>query len=691
MERVSLLSQTDWSKDDGEVSSRIETNGRRHKPKSKIFMEYELESGEPDDAYRLLQDTDGAESCAVRRLAAGRRSESSEGSEERDAANERRFPGNTLARFFLFSIGMISFFVLMYIPVYNKANTHLVPGWSMHTSRDTKAYIQPGNISLIHDPKQVCPKKRAFDKKIPVEKDGLFLLIVVCSSTVNFKARSVIRETWASYDNYDRMSATFEVARQKFKNLNLTNSDSNNKVGVGSVVSVKRSKRFAATKKAKVRFKRSLSNVGLILPQIEAVLKRESLKKAKSQNAKTDESIVAATDEEARFEESQEDKLNLLPEFEMDKVLGSSEKTYDELDYADGESNVMKIPPRGFEESEMDLDKIVSAIRMKTESLDELVDANKTDLVKSPTDAIAGSVDNNLVSLKVKKYEENSTPASDRLRWNREGSPPFKVLFLLGLPAYDNDTDVQALIDEEASQYGDIIQEDFIDSYNNLTLKSVMLLKWVVTHCDKSVRYILKTDDDMFVNVPNLVRALRNKSAEFDNGKKIAIRGSEEHLLIGDLICGARPVSDSNNKWFSPRYMYDGRVYPRYLSGTGYALSAATARALYYAALDTPLFHLEDIYITGMCAVHARPRIRPQDYPGFSYLSARPSSPPELSLCQRYVSITSHRVQQDDMKRLVVELADVGAVERCERLRLAQQKRTLPKIINKLKMKFFSR
>jgi beta-1,3-galactosyltransferase 1 len=50
---------------------------------------------------------------------------------------------------------------------------------------------------------------------------------------------------------------------------------------------------------------------------------------------------------------------------------------------------------------------------------------------------------------------------------------------------------------------------------------------------------------------------------------------------------------------YSPRYMYSGRVYPRYLSGTGYVLSSPTATALYRAALHQNYFHLEDIYITG--------------------------------------------------------------------------------------------
>lgn len=33
------------------------------------------------------------------------------------------------------------------------------------------------------------------------------------------------------------------------------------------------------------------------------------------------------------------------------------------------------------------------------------------------------------------------------------------------------------------SLLGDIIQEGFVDSYNNLTLKTVLMLKWVTKSC----------------------------------------------------------------------------------------------------------------------------------------------------------------------------------------------------------------
>lgn len=88
----------------------------------------------------------------------------------------------------------------------------------------------------------------------------------------------------------------------------------------------------------------------------------------------------------------------------------------------------------------------------------------------------------------------------------------------------------------ENQRHDDIIQERFIDSYNNLTLKSVMMLKWVNNHCGEKARFVMKTDDDMYVNVASLVKMLKARTKPQD-------------LLIGSLICGARPVADVKSKW----------------------------------------------------------------------------------------------------------------------------------------------
>nr|CAD7587347.1 unnamed protein product [Timema genevievae] len=206
-----------------------------------------------------------------------------------------------------------------------------------------------------------------------------------------------------------------------------------------------------------------------------------------------------------------------------------------------------------------------------------------------------------------------------------------KVAFLLG--DTDNST-IQDQVDEEAAQYGDVIQEGFLDTYNNLTLKSVMLLKWVTTYCQTATpSYVMKTDDDMFVNVDNLYRLLR-------------VRSVGTSLLVGSLICSARPISDTRSKWYAPKYMYSGRIYPNYLSGTGYIMSGDTVGRLYRAALTIPLFHLEDVYVTGMVARAAG--IRPRDNPSFTYARRR------LDPClYRHPSVvTSHRLTPAELRRI---------------------------------------
>lgn len=66
-----------------------------------------------------------------------------------------------------------------------------------------------------------------------------------------------------------------------------------------------------------------------------------------------------------------------------------------------------------------------------------------------------------------------------------------KVVFLLG--QVENDR-IQRQIDEESYIYNDLIQENFIDTYDNLTLKTVMMLKWVKNNCvDKGKVLMLET------------------------------------------------------------------------------------------------------------------------------------------------------------------------------------------------------
>lgn len=222
-----------------------------------------------------------------------------------------------------------------------------------------------------------------------------------------------------------------------------------------------------------------------------------------------------------------------------------------------------------------------------------------------------------------------------------------RVVFLVGQEV--NNTHQDELI-QENNVYGDMLQEGFIDTYANLTVKSVMLLKWFNINCDISnklrTEYVLKTDDDIYINIPQLYELVRTNR--------------KPNLLVGTLICNAVPIKDPHNKWFVPRYMFHEKKYPNYLSGTGYLMNRVTAAKLYASALATPVFHLEDIYITGILSRNVG--IRPVDYIGFSYVRR------ELKACVFQKSISTHHIKHQEMLDMYAKLQKTKA-EDCPKLK----------------------
>ena len=156
-------------------------------------------------------------------------------------------------------------------------------------------------------------------------------------------------------------------------------------------------------------------------------------------------------------------------------------------------------------------------------------------------------------------------------------APNLRRVFLLGSHR-TLDQDIKA----ESRVHRDIIQEDFMDSYDNLTLKTVMGLKWVTSHC-KRARFLLKTDDDMMINVPNLLRTLRVEN----------LTGT----IAGDCLAAAKPSRNPSSKWRVSYELYPYNTYPGFCSGTGYVLPTSVAADLYKSSKNIPFFPLEDIYL----------------------------------------------------------------------------------------------
>ncbi|OQR68222.1 beta-1 [Tropilaelaps mercedesae] len=216
-----------------------------------------------------------------------------------------------------------------------------------------------------------------------------------------------------------------------------------------------------------------------------------------------------------------------------------------------------------------------------------------------------------------------------RETWATEAPRDSRVFFLVGRPLFSNDTQLQDKIEAEANRYDDLIQEDFLDTYNNLTLKSAFLLKWANSSgCSASSRFVLKTDDDMYVNVHNLVSLLKAKG--------------RSRMLLGALIAKAIPLRDYKSKWYVPSYVFGEKAYPNYLSGTGYVMSTDVIADLLRMTEKTPFFHLEDIYITGLLA--RRLGVRRLNHEGFKFYKRK------NSVCVFRRLITAHKMTPLELK-----------------------------------------
>jgi len=90
---------------------------------------------------------------------------------------------------------------------------------------------------------------------------------------------------------------------------------------------------------------------------------------------------------------------------------------------------------------------------------------------------------------------------------------------------------IQSTLEKENSDHGDLIQVDLMDTYLNLTLKSVSLISWAFKRCGQ-VRYVVKCDDDVYVNVENLAKAFLVNLVENSNGEK---------RMFGEPALGALP------------------------------------------------------------------------------------------------------------------------------------------------------
>jgi len=157
-------------------------------------------------------------------------------------------------------------------------------------------------------------------------------------------------------------------------------------------------------------------------------------------------------------------------------------------------------------------------------------------------------------------------------------------VFSLG---FANDVHLDRHVEKEYYKYGDIIRVDTKDEYKTLVNKIWGGFEWA-----RSVhpKYVLKADDDVYVNTPQFINWLENPELP-------------KQLYAGFIHYRAFVYRDHNSKWFVSRVQFPGSHFPDYCAGPFYVFTGNLLKRLVAQSKVQKKFQVEDAYF-GVVARH---------------------------------------------------------------------------------------
>lgn len=135
---------------------------------------------------------------------------------------------------------------------------------------------------------------------------------------------------------------------------------------------------------------------------------------------------------------------------------------------------------------------------------------------------------------------------------------------------------------DEARTYGDVQLMPIVDYYSLITWKTLAICIYGTNAV--SAKYVMKTDDDAFVRVDEVLSSLERANVT---------RG----LLYGRINHNDQPHRNPDSKWFISPEEWPEEVYPPWAHGPGYVVSGDIAKAIHklHKKGRLKMFKLEDV------------------------------------------------------------------------------------------------
>ena len=203
--------------------------------------------------------------------------------------------------------------------------------------------------------------------------------------------------------------------------------------------------------------------------------------------------------------------------------------------------------------------------------------------------------------------------------------------FVLGLP-------VEPQVYKEAKTYNDILVGNFYDTYRNLTWKTVFGYWWWTEQCS-NIKYFMKTDDDMYVNVVSILDSIYKMP-------------QDKPMMVGKCYKERKvPRWPEDHRWHVSYEMYPGPRYPPHCCGCGYVITGTTARDVASVLQQLPFLVLEDT-LTGVAVAKLNYTV---DIVASNFRFNIMNLENEGDICTNVKSgqaLTLHKVKSDFMQRL---------------------------------------
>lgn len=170
-----------------------------------------------------------------------------------------------------------------------------------------------------------------------------------------------------------------------------------------------------------------------------------------------------------------------------------------------------------------------------------------------------------------------------RETWSRRSMfRDVRIVYLMGI---GKTAKINQKIKLENGIYGDIIQENFMDTYKNLTYKGIMSLKWIKEYCPH-VKYILKCDDDVLVNSVQLLRYLWSLKSN--------------NSIYCNVLENMSVIRNKRSKWYISELEYKPNKFPPYCSGAAYVLTSDLVDKMYNLSFHVKFVWIDDFFMTGI-------------------------------------------------------------------------------------------